>query len=359
MSKGNSNIQSLEIDKLLAFQRLELQFSPGITVIIGANSTGKTHLMKLAYAMLRALGEYRNNAVDQVEGVKRPHITNKLLSVFRPDDREVGRLVYRTVGQASGSATLKFSGKGSFYVGITRKGAVKRRFAGEPPPAIFIPSREVLSIYPGFIAAYEGRELAFDETYYDLCKALSAAQLRGPREKKAAALIDPLLSVLGGRIALEPSGFKLKSKKTGSLEAPLLSEGFRKLGTLAHMIANGSLTSQSVLFWDEPEANLNPRLVTVMAKMLRNLASSGTQIIIATHDFLLSQELSLAAEHEIEPNVPMSFVALSRDEKGNVECQSAPTLVELKDNPILAEFAAHYDREQNLILAETSVKEDK
>lgn len=347
MSKNPSNIESLEISKLLAFKRLKLQFSPGITVLIGANSTGKTHLMKLAYSMLWSLREYQRTA-DQAETKKTPHVWNKLVAVFRPDNREVGRLVHRSVGRSSGWASLTFSGNGSFRVSITSQGKVTRKYEGTPPPTIFIPSREVLSIYPGFMAAYEQRELAFDETYYDLCKALSAAQLRGPRGEKASQLIEPLLGVLSGRVALEPSGFLLKSK-SGNIEAPLLAEGFRKIGTLAHMVANGALTSKSVLFWDEPEASLNPRLVTVIAKMLRTLASHGTQIILATHDFLLSQELSLAAEYKTEPAVPMSFIGLSRDESGAVTAQSASTLVGLRENPILAEFAAHYDREQRLV----------
>lgn len=346
--RDDSNIRKIQVTRLLAFKELSLEFSPGITVLIGTNSTGKTHLMKLAYAMLKSLEEYRRDAKEP-EGKKKPHIQNKLIAVFRPDDRQVGRLVHRSVGQASGSAELTFSGNGLFRVGVTRKGRVTRRFRGTAPRAIFIPSREVLSIYPGFIASYENRELAFDETYYDLCKALSAAQLRGPRGESASRLINPLLEVLGGRVVLDNSRFVLKAK-SGNFEAPLLSEGYRKLGALVHLIANGSLTSRSVLFWDEPEANLNPRVVTVMAMMLRTLAAQGTQVILATHDFLLSQELSIAAEYQTRPSVPMKFVALSRNEqRGAVSAQSADSLVGLGDNPILAEFAAHYDREQSLI----------
>jgi hypothetical protein len=44
-----------------------------------------------------------------------------------------------------------------------------------PEACLFLPSREFLSAYEGFIAAYQARELSFDETYYDLCVALSAA----------------------------------------------------------------------------------------------------------------------------------------------------------------------------------------
>ncbi len=45
--------------------------------------------------------------------------------------------------------------------------------------AIFLPTREVLAMYEGFAAAYQDRELSFDETYYDACVALGRGALRG------------------------------------------------------------------------------------------------------------------------------------------------------------------------------------
>ena len=37
----------------------------------------------------------------------------------------------------------------------------------------------------------------------------------------------------------------------------LVAEGFKRLGTLSYLIRNGSVKKGSVLFWDEPEMNLN------------------------------------------------------------------------------------------------------
>ena len=51
-------ITRIAISKLLAFQELSLSFSSGINVIIGENSTGKTHLMKLMYGAIRAHRQY-------------------------------------------------------------------------------------------------------------------------------------------------------------------------------------------------------------------------------------------------------------------------------------------------------------
>lgn len=137
--------------------------------------------------------------------------------------------------------------------------------------------------------------------------------------------------------------------ENGFIEAHLLAEGMRKIASLIHLILNGSLIRNGYLFWDEPEANLNPRLVTTIVSVLRQLASSGIQIFIATHDYLLSRELSLAVEYRTKPIVGTKFFACSRSKKKDfVEVQEGSSFSDLETNPILMEFAAHYDRELEL-----------
>jgi len=203
-------------------------------------------------------------------------------------------------------------------------------------------------MYRGFVAAYENRELDFDETYYDLCKALSAAPLRGPRAEAVQPMLAPLESILGGKVMLEGDRFFIK-QPDGKTEAHLVAEGLRKIASLAYLVANGALTRDSVLFWDEPEASLNPGLVVKVVDFMRTLAASGVQIFLASHDFLLVHRLSQAAEYQVEPRVPVRFFSLYRPEPGApVEVEQADTLVDIEHNAILDEFARYYDREQAL-----------
>jgi energy-coupling factor transporter ATP-binding protein EcfA2 len=332
----------LEIEKFTAFENCSLEFSTGLNVMIGENGTGKSHVLKLLYALLRA-GEAER-------------VGDRLMGLFRPD--AMRRLVRRTVGRSKAKVTL-----------TTRPPQPKARklrcgfelttqdrlspFYDEPldMKALFLPAREVLSIAEGFVAAYENRELAFDETYRDLCVALSAAPLRGPRGAKAAELVDPLLRVLGGRVVFESGRYYLASAE-GKLEAHLLAEGLRKVATLAHLIANGSLLKNGVLLWDEPEANMNPRLTVVLASALATLADEGVQVVLATHDYLLAHELSLRAEHGVSKS-GIQFFALyreARDEPAQIE--SGNTLAQINHNSILEEFVAHYDREAELTQAQ-------
>jgi len=205
-------------------------------------------------------------------------------------------------------------------------------------------------MYEGFIAAYEQRELSFDETYFDLCKALTGKPLLGPRGQEVAKLAQPLEEILRGKVVEEGGRFYVRSESgQGNIEAHLLAEGHRKVATLVRLIVNGSLMENSVLFWDEPEANLNPRLTTQIALILRSLAAAGVQLFVSTHDYLLSQELSLAAEYQVEPQAHTRFFALSRTESGMpVSVESGRVLADISSNTILQEFAEHYNRESEL-----------
>ena len=40
----------VELENFTAFRSLKLDLCPGVNVLVGANGTGKTHLMKVCYA---------------------------------------------------------------------------------------------------------------------------------------------------------------------------------------------------------------------------------------------------------------------------------------------------------------------
>ena len=47
-------IKTLKLSNFTVFKEAELEFSPGLNVIVGENGTGKSHLLKLAYTILRS-----------------------------------------------------------------------------------------------------------------------------------------------------------------------------------------------------------------------------------------------------------------------------------------------------------------
>jgi energy-coupling factor transporter ATP-binding protein EcfA2 len=337
-------LKSLAVKRFSVFEETHVDFCSNLNVFIGLNATGKSHFMKLAYSLLEGWASTLREGITN--GVS-ASLTRKLAGVFQPEGGQVSRLVRRS--RDSAEVNLEY-GHSRLSLRLSSGGESELRppIPGtSPAAATFIPTREVLSMYEGFVAAYESRELSFDETYFDLCVAMSARPLRSEHASELKALLGPLEEILGGRVELVGNRFYVGSGKDRT-EAHLLAEGMRKIAVLAHLIRNGSLASNSVLFWDEPESNLNPYLITQVAKTIRKLAGAGTQIVIATHDYLLAHELSLLAEYPSEPPIETRFFSFFHAADGSVSVEAASTLVGIDHNQILEEYASFHEREQEL-----------
>lgn len=342
-------VDSLTLERFTAFDGpTHFDFCPGINVLIGANSTGKTHVLKALYALIKVCERAHLDTSNGSERVKNM-LQDKLSGVFKPHGGYVGRLVRHTRGQSRGQLKLVYEMQ-ELTVNLTTQSSLYVEYTDLPAPhrAVYLPAHEFLSIYEGFIHLYENRETAFDETYKDLAIALDGKPLLGRRQEEIQQLAGPLQKAIeGGRVTQESGRFYVRLPE-GKFEAHLVSEGYRKLAGLYYLLINGSLTQTGILFWDEPEANLNPHMITKVVDVLRILAKAGVQIFISTHDYLLSQELSLLAEY-LPGDVPMRFFALHRpSRRAGVQVQMGQSLAEIGNNPILDEFAAHYDREADL-----------
>ena len=120
-----------------------------------------------------------------------------------------------------------------------------------------------------------------------------------------------------------------------------LQRGLRKLGLLWLLIQNGTLLQGSVLFWDEPETNLNPRLFGPVVEILLELQRQGVQIFLATHDYLILKQLDLQTTDEDH----VAYHALYRDETGEVICKSTDSYLDIDPNAIADAFSDVYDLE--------------
>ena len=73
-------VTKIKLENFTAFKDLEVEFSPGINALVGANGTGKTHLMKACYAV----GDF---------GKTDRSLADKLVGVFLPSGRSSSRLI--------------------------------------------------------------------------------------------------------------------------------------------------------------------------------------------------------------------------------------------------------------------------
>src|ERR1700758_2445552 len=209
-------VTNLGLERFGPFGDVDFDLCPGVNVILGPNSTGKTFALKALYSVLKGLGPEAAPGVSPKELLR-----HKLAGVFLPDDGDVRRLVSRIHGKTNGRIRVEFDDRRPVRATIStggkqvisnltyprlakRKGPPKAKLDA---PALFLPSREVLAMYEGFVAAYQQRELSFDETYFDTAVALSAAALRGPRPGKLRDVVEQLEAELGGKIRLEGPRF--------------------------------------------------------------------------------------------------------------------------------------------------------
>lgn len=138
-----------------------------------------------------------------------------------------------------------------------------------------------------------------------------------------------LESLIGGTVIVKNETFFLKNKQ-GELEFDLLAEGLRKLGLLWLLIQNGCLSKGSVLFWDEPEANLNPELLEPLVDILLELQRLGVQMFLATHDYALLKLFDLKKTNDDK----VRFFSLEKDKEKGVKYTASDGYIGTLPNPI-------------------------
>ncbi|MCY4541858.1 MAG: AAA family ATPase [Rhodobacteraceae bacterium] len=315
-------LESIEIRGFTVFKKASLNFAKGLNVNVGENATGKTHLLKLPYAVMAMSaeeGRKHNNA--PTKKLLQTRIAEKLSGVFRPGDR-LGSLVHRQRGRNKCKVELSFRQPGeslAFEFSSLAKSKVnveKGPSKWQSKPPVFLPTQELLTLYPGFLALYDTRHLEFDETWRDTCQLLGVPMKRGPRDPTARKLMKPLEKQLGGRI-LEANGrFHLKPFGASKMEISLVAEGWCKLAMLVRLIFNGTLLDKGCLFWDEPEADLNPRLIRELARAILGICKAGVQVVAATHSLFLLREFEMLLACEEFAEVDQHYIALFRGDDG-------------------------------------------
>ncbi|WP_343409273.1 AAA family ATPase [Candidatus Amarolinea dominans] len=140
-------ITRVKLDNFTAFDKLDLALSPGINVLVGANGTGKTHLMKVAYAAC----DITKSKLDYAE---------KLIRVFLPSGRALGRLAKRLKVSSRCMVEIyrddlrlrtSFSNHSTVPESATVTGA--KDWSARRIESVYIPVKEMLSNAPGFRAS--------------------------------------------------------------------------------------------------------------------------------------------------------------------------------------------------------------
>lgn len=320
-------ITKAQLQDFTIFRDLEIAFAPGINVLLGENGTGKTHLMKLLYSACSIVNTKEPASIEQ-----------KLQAHFLPDS--IGRLRYRTQGRGKAIFQVWRQNKGeakerSIKVEITSQDRVKVEadewHEDRRTKEVYIPVKDMLANAPGFLSLYENHVIHFEGVYAEIIKKAFFPPKRGPRDRRVSHLLEMIEEQIGGKVVTEGETFYLHTTNTGKFEFTLVAEGYRKLGLLYALIQNGLLSEGSILFWDEPEANLNPKLAETVIQILAELANLGVQIFLTTHDSTILSELELLRES----GMPIQYHLLTKNlEEQTVALQSGTDLETFEGNPI-------------------------
>ena len=335
-------LTKIKIENFTVFEDITIPFSKGLNILVGENGMGKTHVMKLAYAACQS----RKHDVS---------FSQKTTMLFRPDQSGIGRLVNRNKNGENTARVLvesEIAQIGMSFSTKTKKwdAEVKSEEKWEKQmsgtTSVFIPAKEILSNAWNLDAAVKMGNVEFDDTYLDI---IAAAKIDISTDVDSVArkkYLKILQKISNGKVTVQDDRFYLKPGTQAKLEFNLVAEGIRKIALLWQLIKNGTLEKGSVLFWDEPEANINPKYIPVLAELLIMLEKEGVQIFVSTHDYFLSKYIEVKREKDSD----VQYISLYKDEKNQVQCEIAKEFELLEHNTIMDTFRQLYREEIGVAL---------
>lgn len=339
------SIDNIRLKNITVFDELKMDFSKGINIVIGENGTGKTTLLKMIYAACEWSNETTNK--DKAKNiVSYFNYGKKDINLLKSYDRKDAYSVFEATSENI-KFELTLSHDGIFQLDKWPQLDIK---------SIFIPTTEMLSHSKGFLAMNQKYSMPFDATQIDIIVNAELPETREVSELNQK-LLDEISKVINGEVIYENDTFYVVKNNGMKVEFSFEAEGLRKFGLLWKLIRNGLIEKDTILLWDEPEANINPELMPVLIDVLLELQRSGVQIFIATHSYNLAKYFEIK---RIEKDNVL-FHNLYRQKKTNqrrendeeetlgfsenigVKAQSSEYFGNLTDNPIIVADAKLFD----------------
>jgi AAA15 family ATPase/GTPase len=301
-------IDRVELKDFLVFKGgFTMNFCSGINVLIGANATGKTTIMKVIYALCES--------------------TKSFSEYFSADTKEFYKEPFNCM-----------IGVGDFFVERNYKenSIGYNRSLASPISAVYIPEKDVLSNAKGLPETYE-----FGKAQYTQCEVDIVKKARVLADTPEQPIFRKICEIIGGKPENDGQSFfmaRLGIKKP--IPFSMEASGYRKFGLLAALIRNEQIKPGAAVFWDEPENSLNPELLPKLADILLELSRDGVQIFIATHSEIFAAYLAVNRQEGDE----VIFHSLFKD-SNQIRSNSSDRFDLLTPNTLTAEQMKLYMRE--------------
>jgi len=332
-------INGVSLNNFGPLDKLDWQKLDKINLVIGNNGSGKTFLLKAIYSAMRTIEEYKRGD-DQ----RQTHeiLAEKLYWTFQPE--KIGDLVSK---QADSPLLLELTLDDkafdySFGKDTTKSIPVINHVVPRSSNSIFLPAKEVLSLHNIILKSREqDKAFGFDDTYYDLAKALRILPTKGNNFPEFAQSRKQLEDMFGGKVEYDETSGRWQFKK-GKQKFPIgvTAEGIKKIAILDTLLGNRYLDKNSVIFIDELESALHPLAISKFIDIIAILANRGIQFFIASHSYFVVKKLFLIAQEQ-----KLSIPVLSKDID---TWQQSNLLNEMPDNAIIDESIRLYKEEVGL-----------
>ena len=189
----------------------------------------------------------------------------------------------------------------------------------------------------------QDKAFGFDDTYFDLAKALRISPSQGRNYKEFAQSRMQLEGILGGVVEYdEASGRWLFVKGRHKFPIGVTAEGIKKIAILDTLLGNRYLDTNSVVLIDEPESALHPTAISQLLDIVAMLAERGIQFFMASHSYFVVKKLFLIAQERgwSIPVISATYSTWVCDDLKNG----------MPDNPIITESIRLYQQEVELAL---------
>ena len=348
-------IQSVEIKNYGPLRKFKFKKFGQINLFIGENGTGKTFLLKALYTAIKSLEMYkRGDDTKEISEILR----EKLRWTFQVD--EIGDLVTKQTGE---NHPLEFSmilDEKIFTYSFGKETkrniqTIKNKTDIREDNSVFLPAKEVLSLYHVVLSSRETNQMfGFDDTYYDLAKALRTLPMKGKNLSSFSGAKKDLYKLFSGKIKFNVQTNKWQFKKRIEKEGErnryqlfsigVTAEGIKKISILDTLLSNRYLNTSSIIFVDEPEAALHPEAISKYMEILFTLAQSGVQIFLASHSYFVIKKLHILSRKH---GTSIPAISLSENED---EITFDDLLNGMPKNSIIDESVKLYEEEIDVIL---------
>ena len=292
-------IKNFEIHDYRQFKNAKFDNFANVNLFVGDNDTGKTTILKFLYCISHELKNIINTNIRNCSVYQ--YINN--LYTFNNFQFDSSNKLKKLYLYDENSIHFNASISNSKNEIINSSDNINDYNYDYKP--LFIPAKEILSIMNAVIyLKNQNIESGFDDSYTDIIYEILA--IKNIDEKELLNVFKNKYDFYNGNIQIDQNTNSVNYyKNDGNIyNINITSEGIKKLGIFEVLHNTGNLTKKSILFIDEPENSLDPKMLREFMRFLVDISKEGVQIFMASCDSsVLNQLTHIAIKYNYTINV--------------------------------------------------------